>query len=145
MLSCCTLCRKLSEDFFDQYFQSIYFIVTSNSLNRLEDLTQSDSIRKQVQELWMIPTMLEGLHNLDDSNMRELHVSGKSCHPVEGDELNDHCVIYKAIVADSSNLLNSEAFGARISKCMERFKNLDRAGLAHYTTNLFLNPQQHKV
>lgn len=144
-LSCRTLCRMSSEDFFDRYFESIYFIVTSDSLSRLEDLAQSDDIRKRVQELWMIPTVFEGLHNLDESNMRELRVSAKSCHPIDGDELKARCKTYKAMVADSSNLLNSDAFSARLSKCMEKFNNLDGAGLAHYTTNFLLDPRQHKV
>lgn len=144
-LSCCSLCRTSSEDFFDRYFKRIYFIVTSDSLSRLEDLAQSYDIRKRVQELWMIPTVFECLHNLDENYMREFRVSSKSCQPVHGDELKARYNTYKAIVGDSSNLLNSDAFSARLSKCMERFDNLDGVGLAHYPKNFLLDPRQHKV
>ncbi|KAJ5515745.1 hypothetical protein N7527_007305 [Penicillium freii] len=144
-LSCRVLYERSLDHFSDRYFKSIRFIVTSDSLRELEDLAGSDDIRKRVQELWMIPTVFEGFHDRTLKNMGELSVSSKSCRLAEGEELKARYTTYKAMVADNSNLLESEAFGVRLRKCLERFENLDTIGLAHYTTSFLLDPRQQKV
>lgn len=145
-LSCRILYNKSFDHFFDRYFKSIRFIATSDSLRELEDLASSDDIRKRVQELWMIPTVFEGFHDRTLDNMGELSVSSKSCRPAEGEELKARWATYKAMVADSRNLLESEeAFVNRLRKCLERFPNIKTIGLAHYTTTFLLDPRQQKV
>lgn len=144
-LRCRTLCTTSSGAFFDRYFKSIHFMVTSDSLGRLEDLAQSDEIRKRVQELWIIPTVFEGVHQLGENNMGEYRESSKSCQPLDGDELRDRYHTYKAMITDNSDLLNSHVFSARLSKCMNQFDNLDAVGLARYTTTFLLDPRQRKV
>ncbi|KAJ5956132.1 hypothetical protein N7501_010411 [Penicillium viridicatum] len=144
-LSCRVLYERSLDHFSDRYFKSIRFIVTSDSLRELEDLASSNDIRKRVQELWMIPTVFEGFHDRTLKNMGELSVSSKSCRLAEGEELKARYTTYKAMVADNSNLLESEAFGVRLRKCLERFENLNTIGLAHYTTSFLLDPRQQKV
>ena len=144
-LSCRALYERSLDHFSDRYFKSIRFIVTSDSLRELEDLASSNDIRKRVQELWMIPTVFEGFHDRTLKNMGELSVSSKSCRLAEEEELKARYTTYKAMVADNSNLLESEAFGVRLRKCLERFENLNTIGLAHYTTSFLLDPRQQKV
>ncbi|KAJ6071009.1 hypothetical protein N7467_012328 [Penicillium canescens] len=144
-LSCHALYEISSEEFFDQYFKKICFIATSGSLCELEALAQSDAICGRVQELWMIPTVFEGLHNRTENNLFHLAVSSKSCQPVEGEELKTRYAIYKDMVADNTDLLKSEACGTRLSRCLERFTNLVSVGLAHYATSFLLDPRQDQV
>lgn len=47
--------------------------------------------------------------------------------------------VHKAMLADNSNLLESEAFSIRLRECMDRFKNLQTIGLAHYRTEFLLD------
>jgi hypothetical protein len=70
-----------------------------------------------------------------------LAISPKSCQPDEGDELEAGYAIYQAIVANSSNLLGSEAFSTRLRRCLEQSKNLDTIGIAHYPTTFLLDPR----
>nr|UXX61849.1 hypothetical protein FAC4N16_22 [Penicillium fuscum] len=128
-----------------RYLKSIRFIVTSDSLRELEVLAATDGIRERVQELWMIPSVFEGSNAKGESFMSEFALSSKSCRPVSGDELKARLLIYKALVADSSSLLKSEAFSKRLRKFLENFDNLDTVGLAHYTTAFLLDPQQKEV
>ncbi|CAG8910032.1 unnamed protein product [Penicillium egyptiacum] len=64
---------------------------------------------------------------------------------MKDDELKSRFTIYKALVADSSSLLESEAFSARLRCCLEKFKNLDTVGLAHYIMSFLLHTRQIKV
>lgn len=143
-LSCHELYTISLEAFSSRYLKSIRFLVTSDSLRELEALAKTDGIREQVQELWMLPSMFEGYHGLCEETMYDLAVSSKSCQPVEGDELKARYTIYQAMVADSSSLLESEAFSTRLRRCLEQFENLDTIGLAHYPTTFLLDPRQQQ-
>ena len=59
-LSCRALYENSLEHFARTHYQRILFILTSESLHELEDLTKSKGLREYVQELWMIPTVFEG-------------------------------------------------------------------------------------
>ncbi|KAJ5794879.1 hypothetical protein N7457_001478 [Penicillium paradoxum] len=54
-LSCPALYANSLEAFSDRYFKSIRFMVTSDSLLELEEISRSDTFRDRVEELWMIP------------------------------------------------------------------------------------------
>ncbi|CAG8202731.1 unnamed protein product [Penicillium nalgiovense] len=63
---------------------------------------------------------------------------------VEGEELKARYAIHQAMVADSSSLLESEAFSTRLRRCLEQLESLDTIGLAHYSTTFLLDPSQQK-
>ncbi|KAJ5554100.1 hypothetical protein N7513_004059 [Penicillium frequentans] len=133
------------DKFANQYFKKIQFIATSESLRELEGLAQSDAICERVRELWMIPQLFEGLGIRREERRGHLAMSSRSPEPVKGEELKARYAIYKSMVIDSSDLLESESFSIRLSKCLERFVNIDTIGLAHYPTTFLLDPRQQKV
>lgn len=133
------------DKFTNRYFKKIQFIATSESLRELEDLAQSDAICERVRELWMIPQLFEGLGIRREERRGHLAMSSRSPEPVKGEELKARYAVYKSMVIDSSDLLESESFSIRLSKCLERFVNVDSIGLAHYPTMYLLDPSQQKV
>ncbi|KAJ5258743.1 hypothetical protein N7524_010299 [Penicillium chrysogenum] len=140
-LSCRALYRNSLENFAETFYRKIRFIVTSESLHELEELSKSNGLREHVQELWMIPTVFNGT----EMPLGMVSISSKSCRQVNGDELESRHAIHKAMLADNSNLLESEAFSVRLRECMDRFQNLQTIGLAHYRTEFLLDPRQQTV
>jgi hypothetical protein len=72
----------------------------------------------------MIPSIFEGSEANYASAMFQFAVSSKSCRSVEGDELQSRFATYKALSADNSSLLKSEALSARLRRCLENFETL---------------------
>ncbi|KAJ5261227.1 hypothetical protein N7478_011822 [Penicillium angulare] len=140
-LSCRALYNSSLESFAETYYKKIRFIVTSESLHRLEELSKSNVLREHVQELWMIPTVFGGT----EEHMGMVSISSKSCRQVKGDELNNRHAIHKAMLVDNSNLLESETLSVRLRACLDSFQNLQSIGLAHYTTEFLLDPRQETV
>lgn len=89
----------------------------------------------------MIPIVFDGI----EKPLGMISISSKSCRQVNGDELESRHAVHKAMLADNLNLLGSEAFSVRLRECMDRFKNLQTIGLAHYRTELLLDPRQQTV
>ncbi|KAJ5806527.1 uncharacterized protein N7503_004129 [Penicillium pulvis] len=133
------------DKFANRYFKKIQFIATSESLRELEGLAESDAICERVRELWMIPQLFEGLGIRREERRGHLAMSSRSPEPIKGEELKARYAIYKSMVTDSSDLLESESFSIRLSKCLERFVNVDTIGLAYYPTTYLLDPRQQKV
>jgi hypothetical protein len=144
-LTCSFLYLSSLDAFTDQWFRSIRFIATSDSLR--EALASNETIRTRVRELWMIPTVFEGRHNLDLPAFGSSHyaVLSKQDQKLEGEELEARYAIYQAMVADHCALLESEDFSTRLHDCFARFFNLESVGLQHYTTSFLLNQRQHEV
>ncbi|KAJ5661065.1 uncharacterized protein N7484_000437 [Penicillium longicatenatum] len=140
-LSCRALYKSSLENFAKTFYRKIRFIVTSESLHELEELSKSNGLREHVQELWMIPTVFDGT----EEPLGMVSISSKSCRQVNGDELENRYAVHKAMLADNSNLLESEALSVRLRECMDRFKNLQTIGLAHYKTEFLLDPRQQTV
>ncbi|CAG7943137.1 unnamed protein product, partial [Penicillium nalgiovense] len=140
-LSCRALYKNSLENFAGTFYRKIRFIVISESIHELEELSKSNGLREHVQELWMIPTVFNGAEN----PLGMVSISSKSCRQVNGDELESRHAIHKAMLADNSNLLGSEAFSVRLRECMDRFQNLQTIGLAHYKTEFLLDPRQQTV
>ncbi|KGO63540.1 hypothetical protein PITC_049220 [Penicillium italicum] len=140
-LSCRALYQNSLEIFAKTFYRKICFIVTSESLHELEELSKSNGLREHVQELWMIPIVFNGT----EKPLGMVSISSKSCRQVKGDELESRHAIHKAMLADNSNLLESEAFSVRLRECMDRFQNLQTIGLAHYRTEFLLDPRQQKI
>jgi hypothetical protein len=140
-LSCRALYESSLENFAKTYYKKIRFIVTSESLHELEELSMSNGLREQVQELWMILTVFGGT----ERSMGMVSISSKSCRQVKGDELETPYAVYKAMIIDNSNLLESETFSIRLRGCLDRFQKLQIIGLAHYTTEFLLDPRQQTV
>jgi hypothetical protein len=140
-LSCRALYKNSLENFAETFYRKIRFIVTSESLHKLEELSKSNGLCEHVQELWMIPIVFDG----SEKPLGMVSISSKSCRQVNGDELERRYAVHKAMLADNSNLLESEAFSIRLRECMDRFKNLQTIGLAHYRTEFLLDPRQQTV
>jgi hypothetical protein len=140
-LSCRALYKNSLENFAETFYRKIRFIVTSESLHELEELSKSNSLREHVQELWMIPIVFDGT----EKPLGMVSISSKSCRQVNGHELESRYAVHKAMLADNSNLLESEAFSVRLRECMDRLKNLQTIGLAHYRTEYLLDPRQRTV
>ncbi|CAG7946759.1 unnamed protein product [Penicillium nalgiovense] len=140
-LSCRALYKNTLENFAKAFYRRIRFIVTSESLHELEELSKSNGLREHVQELWMIPIVFDGIENLPGM----ISISSKSCRQVKGDEQESRYAIQKVMLADNRNLLESEAFSVRLRECLDRFKNIQTIGLAHYRTEFLLDPRQKTV
>ena len=140
-LLCRVLYKNSLENFAKTSYRKIRFIVTSESLHELEELSKSNGLREHVQELWMIPIVFNGT----EKPLGMVSISSKSCRQVNGDELESRHAIHKAMLTDNSNLLESEAFSIRLRECMDRFQNLQTIGLAHYRTEFLLDPRQQTV
>lgn len=140
-LSCRALYESSLENFAETYYKKIRFIVTSESLHELEELSKSNGLREHVQELWMIPTVFGGT----ERSIGMVSISSKSCRQVKGDELKTRYAVHKAMITDNSNLLESETFSIRLRGCLDRFQKLQIIGLAYYTTEFLLDPRQQTV
>ncbi|OQD72836.1 hypothetical protein PENANT_c223G02143 [Penicillium antarcticum] len=140
-LSCRALYQNSLENFGKTYFRKIRFIVTSEGLHELEALSKSNGLREHVQELWMIPVVFDGA----EGSLGMISISSKSCRQVKGDELESRRAVQKDMLADNRNLLESETFSLRLRECMDRFKNIQTIGLAHYRTEFLLDPRQQTV
>jgi hypothetical protein len=140
-LSCRALYKSSLENFAKTFYRKICFIATSESLHELEELSKSNGLREHVQELWMIPVVFDGA----EGPLGMISISSKSCRQVKGDELESRRAVQKDMIADNRNLLESEAFSDRLRECMDRFKNIQTIGLAHYRTEFLLDPRQQTV
>ncbi|CAI7639624.1 unnamed protein product [Penicillium bialowiezense] len=140
-LSCRALYKNSLENFAKTFYRKVRFIVTSESLRELEALSNSNGLREHVQELWMIPVVFDGA----EGPLGMISISSKSCRQVKGDELESRRAVQKDMLADNRNLLESEAFSVRLRECMDRFKNIQTIGLAHYRTEFLLDPRQQTV
>ncbi|KAJ5767192.1 uncharacterized protein N7511_004808 [Penicillium nucicola] len=109
-LSCRELYKSSLQNFAGTYYRKIRFIVTSESLHELEELSKSNGLREHVQELWMIPIVFNGT----EQTLGMISISSKSCRQVNGDELESRHAVHKAMLADNLNLLGSEAFSIRL-------------------------------
>jgi hypothetical protein len=85
--------------------------------------------------------VFDGIENLPGM----ISISSKSCRQVKGDEQESRHAVQKAMLADNRNLLESEAFSVRLRECLDRFKNIQTIGLAHYRTEFLLDPRQKTV
>jgi hypothetical protein len=140
-LSCRALYKSSLENFAKTFYRKICFIATSESLHELEALSNSNDLREHVQELWLIPVVFDGA----EGPLGMISISSKSCRQVKGDELESRRAVQKDMLADNRNLLESEAFSLRLRECMDRFKNIQTIGLAHYRTGFLLDPRQQTV
>ncbi|KAJ5501224.1 hypothetical protein N7453_006041 [Penicillium expansum] len=140
-LSCRALYKSSLENFAKTFYRKICFIATSESLHELEELSKSNGLREYVQELWMIPVVFDGA----EGPLGMISISSKSCRQVKGDKLESRRTVQKDMITDNRNLLESEAFSDRLRECMDRFKNIQTIGLAHYRTEFLLDPRQQTV
>lgn len=144
-LSCRSLYAKSLDAYADRYFNSICFIATSEGIRELEELAKNDTFSTHVRQLWMIPTVFEGRHDLEleDSKFRTSGYSERS-NPLSRheDELRACYSIYQTIKADNQALLESSTFSARLHACFTSFRNLGSVGLKHYATSYLLDPRQ---
>ncbi|CAI7583081.1 unnamed protein product [Penicillium discolor] len=140
-LSCRALYKSSLENFAKTFYRKICFIATSESLHELEELSKSNGLREHVQELWMIPVVFDGA----EGPLGMISISSKSCRQVKGDEMESRRAVQKDMIADNRNLLESEAFSDRLRGCIDRFKNIQTIGLAHYRTEFLLDPRQQTV
>jgi hypothetical protein len=89
----------------------------------------------------MIPTVFDG----HEQRPGMISISSKSCRQVKGDDLESRHAVHKAMLADNLSLLGSEAFSVGLRESIDRFKNLQTIGLAHYKTEFLLDPRQQTV
>lgn len=142
-LSCRSLCETSSEAFACHFLWSICFIATSEGLRQLEKLVQSNTVATHTRELWMIPTVFEGNHDINQFCFKRSRYSTSSNQSNRAsEELSARYAIYQAIVAEHLALVESDAFATRLHKCFVSFKNLNSVGLKHYTTGFLLDKRQ---
>ncbi|KAJ5389133.1 uncharacterized protein N7496_000201 [Penicillium cataractarum] len=164
--TCRTLYMNSLESFADRHFKSVRFLLTSDGFHKLEELAANDIIRVRVRELWMVPTVFEGHHNMELSSSESMQPDGDGSNepsdlstfecsnyarswedgqPLEEDEMRSRHATYQAIVEDHCSLLKSETFSTRLGACLARFKNLESIGLEHYTTSYLLDRRYNHV
>lgn len=99
---------KSLDAYADRYFKSICFIATAEGIRELEELAKNDTFSTYVRQLWMIPTVFEGRHDLDLDKFK-FQGSGysKRSNPLDRyeDELRACYAIYQTIKADNQALL----------------------------------------
>ncbi|KAL4938535.1 hypothetical protein BDV06DRAFT_200737 [Aspergillus oleicola] len=146
-LTCSWLYSASLDAFASQYFESIRFIATGNGIRELEALSLSEIIRGRVREIWMIPSVFQGHHDMDlfRFRMSPFANSPKSGESLGDKELRARYGKYRAMVADNRTFLESEDLGTRLRKCLARFDNLESVGLKPYPTTFLVDPQQHEV
>ncbi|KAJ6006342.1 hypothetical protein N7451_004286 [Penicillium sp. IBT 35674x] len=65
--------RKLPGSIRSSLFQEhLLHCPTSEGMRQLEELAKSDTVRTGVRQLWMIPTVFEGLHDMDLDEFQHL-------------------------------------------------------------------------
>lgn len=144
-LSCRSLCETSSEAFACRFLRSICFIATSEGLRQLEMSVQSNMVTTHARELWMIPTVFEGGHDMNQFRFRRSRYSTPSNQSSRADdEFSARYAIYQAIVADHLALVESDAFATRLHKRLVSFHNLNSIGLKHYTAGFLLDKRQTK-
>jgi hypothetical protein len=125
-LSSRSLYAKSLDAYANRYFKSICFIATSEGIRELEELAENDTFSTRVRQLWMIPTVFEGRHDLEleNSKFKDSGYSRRS-NPLSRheDELRACYTIYQTIKADNQALLESSIFSARLHACFTSFRN----------------------
>ncbi|CAG8001459.1 unnamed protein product [Penicillium salamii] len=145
-LSCRSLYAKSLDAFADRYFKSICFIATSEGIRQLEELTNNETIRERVRQLWMIPTVFEGHHGWSLDQFCNSPYREPLSHLRENDDvLVARYATYQAIKADNLALLESDTFGSRLHACFASLRNLESVGLTHYATAFLLDIRQTEV
>ncbi|KAJ5731973.1 hypothetical protein N7493_003454 [Penicillium malachiteum] len=107
-ITCHRIHRNALEAYATRYFGTISLLLTREGLDRLAEIAASETLRRWVQEIWIIPNLLEALFG-----------------------------VYEATSADHRAILNSGLF-ATLERCLPRLKNATTIGLQSYPIHLLL-------
>ncbi|KAJ5306784.1 hypothetical protein PENANT_c003G08244 [Penicillium antarcticum] len=134
-ITCKAVYIKSLEAFADQFFKSIGFILTRNSLCQLEELAAHDIFRKRVQELWITPSLFEGYYEMDLDSFRDAtgsYKSKRSAHMIK-----TKYIAYQGLVAEHLSIVESDSLNNVLKKCVALFDNLTIIRLQHSTDEFF--------
>lgn len=147
-LSLRSTCRPLYETswriFADRYFKSICCMATSESIRQLKYLFRNKALAANIEEIWMIPTVFEGMHNMDQP-MFEKYANRREPYQGYQDDTSSRFTLYQEIVSDHLSLAESNECAQVFSECFAHMKNLKSMGLKHYPTDFLLDKRQNVV
>ncbi|OOF99074.1 hypothetical protein ASPCADRAFT_2498 [Aspergillus carbonarius ITEM 5010] len=132
-LTCRALYSKSLDAFSDGVFKNISFLVTTESLQRLQKIATHDVFRLRVQELWLVPELFGGLYEIDlarfphTSLMKRL-ANGRT---LTAADIEASHAAYQAIVADHLNTLEADSLSDVLQICLRNFENLAVFGLRY--------------
>ncbi|PWY91948.1 hypothetical protein BO94DRAFT_544640 [Aspergillus sclerotioniger CBS 115572] len=115
-LTCRDLYSLSLEAFSDGAFKSISFLVTTDSLQRLQKIAAHEIFRLRVQELWVVPDLFGSLAEPD-------------CGLAKGRILT--AAIIEAIVTEHLDTLEAGTLRDVLKICLDGFENLNRFGLRY--------------
>ncbi|KAJ5947933.1 hypothetical protein N7466_000948 [Penicillium verhagenii] len=146
-------CRQIHDNTLEayatRYFKTISLLLTREGLDRLEHIAAcNETLRGSVEEIWIIPTLLESWTHLDKVRFPSVDTTAPLVRwgrnpPIEEPgaiqaEFEALYSVFEATLKEHRAILESGLFSA-LEKCLPRLENAITIGLRFYATNFLLD------
>ncbi|KAF7526867.1 hypothetical protein PCG10_003421 [Penicillium crustosum] len=122
--TCLAIYTKSLDAFADRYCKSIGLILTSHSIDRLEELAANYSFRTRVQELWVVPSLFGGFYEMDVESFKSCITSHRDRPSKTVAQINSQHTAYQTVVKDHLSIIETGTLNNVLNECMALFKNL---------------------
>ncbi|KAJ5888261.1 hypothetical protein N7495_008302 [Penicillium taxi] len=152
-----TTCRQIHDNTLEayttRYFRKITLLLTCEGLDRLEQIATSKTLCSSVEEIWIIPNLLEPWAQLDKATFTKVdpgrHLVKCQRLPTT-EESNDMKVelealfaVFDTIMKEHNKILQYSGLFNRLEKCLPHLKNAVNLGLRSYPTRFLLKHASH--
>jgi hypothetical protein len=152
-----TTCRQIHDNtleaYVTRYFRRITLLLTCEGLDRLEQIATSKTLRSSVEEIWIIPNLLEPWAQLDKATFTKVdprrHMLRWERLPTTEEsnemkaELEALFAVFDTTMKEHNNILQYSGLFTSLEKCLPRLKNAVTLGLRPYATYFLLNRASH--
>lgn len=151
-----TTCRQIHDNTLEayatRYFRRITLLLTYEGLARLEQIATSKTLRSSVEEIWIIPNLLEPWAQLDKAIFTKVdptrHLESERLPKTEESnkmkaELEALFAVFDTTMKEHNNILQNSGLFNSLGDCLPRLKNAVTLGLRSYATYFLLNRASH--
>lgn len=129
---------------------SLSLLVTTESLNQLQQIAARDLPRASVREIWIVPTFFEVWPKMKYPEFASSQYGRRStkydCKEkswnITQAKLKARFAAYQAVIADHRSTLESSTLSDILAKCLSLCENTVTTGLRSYPINLLLNSEK---
>ncbi|GLA67265.1 hypothetical protein AtubIFM55763_010616 [Aspergillus tubingensis] len=151
-ITCHQMHRNTLEAYATRFFKSLSLVLTREGLDHLQEVAASETLRRWVQEIWIIPNLFEGWPQKDKETYKYLGLAGRRQRRIlrmmRGEkeeptstnaeaELDALFTAYEVTLAEHRAILGSELFGA-LETYLPRLENVTTVGLRSYPIEYLL-------
>jgi hypothetical protein len=149
-ITCQQTYSKTLEAFARQYYKSLSLLVTTESLNQLQQIAARELLRTSVHEIWIVPTLFEGWPEMKYPKVASSEYGRRSTKysrkekswNITQAEFEARFAAYQAVIADHPSILESSALSDILAKCLSLCENTVTLGLRSYPIHLLLNSEK---